>query len=385
MRSRESRGASSQRPRIAVLADSPDEAWPSMDLVAEMLVGEWRTGLAPEVETEKIEVALPCIARRASSSGPAFSVDRVLGRFGSYPIAAFARRDQFDFFHVADHSYAQLVHALPAPRTGVYVHDLDAFRSLLDPKREPRSLAFRAMMRIVLAGVRRARVVFHSTHEMGRRLERIVPARRLVYAPYGIAAEYTRNFEPDDGADEALASLNGAPFVLHVGSAIPRKRLDVLFDVYARLRENLPTLKLVQQGGALTSEQKDQIRRLRIDVLQPPRLPRKTLAGMYRRASAVLLPSDAEGFGLPVIEALACGAPVVASDIATTREAGGDVTAFVPVGDVAAWVDATTRAMADSHDEQARERRIAHARTFTWRAHAQIILDAYRALGPMTP
>ena len=64
------------------------------------------------------------------------------------------------------------------------------------------------------------------------------------------------------------------------------------------------------------------------------------LAEVYRRAPVVLIPSGAEGFGLPVIEALACGAAVVASDIPALREAGGPAAAFVPVGDVGAWSDA---------------------------------------------
>jgi glycosyltransferase involved in cell wall biosynthesis len=372
------------RSRIAVIADSPDENWPSMDLVAEMLTTEWQTHFTNEVETTKLELPIPRVARMLRDSKAAINADRILGRFVRYPARALRERNHFDFFHVADHSYAQVVHALPSRRTGVFCHDLDAFRSILDPAREPRWLPFRMMTKTLLAGLQRAAIVFHSTRETGRRLEAFVAPHKLVYAPYGIAAEYKPDFDPNDGADEALASLNGAPFILHVGSAIPRKRIDVLFDVFARLREKMPELRLVQQGGTLTPEQKDQARRLKIDglILQPPKMSRVTLAGMYRRASAVLLPSDAEGFGLPVIEALACGAPVVASDIATTREVGGEVTTFVKVADVDAWVAAVSDVLVrNGKDDSQRAKRIAHAQTFSWRAHAQIILDAYRSLG----
>ncbi|MEO8877838.1 MAG: glycosyltransferase family 1 protein, partial [Polyangiaceae bacterium] len=233
------------RPRIAVFADSPDENWPSMDLVAEMLVREWQGELANEVDATKFDFPLPRAARSVSTANTALSVDRLLGRFVRYPASALTHRTQFDFFHVADHSYAQLVHALPARTTGVYVHDLDAFRSVLEPEKEPRSRAFRAMTHVLLSGMRRAALVFHSTHEMGRRLAAIVDPSRLVYAPYGISPEFNAREDLQDGADAVLASLRGGPFVLHVGSAIARKRIDVLFEVFARLHAAMPELRLV--------------------------------------------------------------------------------------------------------------------------------------------
>lgn len=376
------------RPRIAVIADSPDEGWPSMDLLSEMLVREWRGDLAGEVEAEKVEWDLPKVARRASSKVGAFSIDRVLGRFARYPAHAAALRARFHFFHVADHSYAQVLHALPRDRTGVYCHDLDTFRSVLEPENEPRSRAFRAMMHVVLAGLRRARLVFHSTREMGKHLARVVPRARLVYAPYGIGAEFKPDFDPDDGADDLLASLKGAPFALHVGSAIPRKRLDVLFDVFAKLRAKMPSLRFVQLGGDWNDAQNAQVDRLGIRdfILRPAKLAARVpadrikLAGLYRRAGAVLMTSDAEGFGIPVLESLACGAPVIASEIPTMREAGGDPARYVPVGDVDGFVRATLDALAHRSDAKLRDARVAHAKKFSWHAHARTILDAYLSL-----
>ena len=65
-----------------------------------------------------------------------------------------------------------------------------------------------------------------------------------------------------------------------------------------------------------------------------PFLDRATLAAVYRRSALVLLPSEREGFGLPVLEALACGTPVVASDIDALREVGGDAVRYCPAEDV---------------------------------------------------
>src|SRR5205823_211201 len=95
-------------------------------------------------------------------------------------------------YHVADHSYAHLARALPAGRTGVYCHDVDAFRSLFDP-RERRPAWFRALARHVLSGLQKAAVVFHSTLCVRAELERhgLVDPARLVHAPYGVAPEFT--------------------------------------------------------------------------------------------------------------------------------------------------------------------------------------------------
>ena len=104
------------------------------------------------------------------------------------------------------------------------------------------------------------------------------------------------------------------------------------------------------------------------------------LAEVYRRAAVVLIPSGAEGFGLPVIEALACGAAVVASDIPALREAGGPAAVYVPVGDVGAWSDAVAKLLADPAAAPPRCARLAWAGRFTWTAHAETIARAYHRL-----
>ncbi|ATB45470.1 glycosyltransferase family 4 protein [Corallococcus macrosporus] len=374
-------------PRLALLMDPREEGWPSMDLVGEALLA----GLAAqtsEVRAEALRPSMPEVARRLPRVGlrnAAFNADRVLTRFGLYPGRALLARGRYDVFHVVDHTYAQLVHALPASRTGVYCHDMDAFRSVLEPHREPRPAWFRAMARAQLAGLERAAIVFHSTQAVRSELlaHGVVPESRLVWAPYGVSPEYRP--EPAGALDDSeavLAPLGGRPYLLHVGSAIPRKRLDVLFAVFAALRSRHPELQLVQQGGVLNDAQRAQVEALGIGdaLLQPARQERATLAGLYRNAAAVLVTSEAEGFGLPVIEALACGAPVVASDLPVLREVGAESCTYCPVGDVPAWVGAVSSLLTGSGAQPSREARLSRAARFTWAAHARTVLDAYLRL-----
>jgi glycosyltransferase involved in cell wall biosynthesis len=373
--------------RLTLLMDPLEEGWPSMDLAGEALHEQLRGPLADSVRVTAMRPGMVPLARRLPGlrgRRQALNVDRVLTRFAAYPALAAACRRGQDAFHVVDHTYAQLVHTLPAGRTGVYCHDLDAFRGLIEPEREPRPAWFRAMAQATLKGLQRAAVVFHSTGAVREELLRhgLVPPERLVHAPLGASPEYGPEPAPGDRSEEVLRPLAGRPYVLHVGSGVARKRLDVLFEVFAALRPRHPELRLVQQGAALSEAQRAQVARLGIGdaLLQPPRLERASLAGLYRRARAVLVTSAAEGFGLPVIEALACGAPVVASDLPVLREVGGDDITTAPVGDIRAWTEAVHHLLQSPETEAGRDRRIARGQGYSWTAHARIILDTYQRL-----
>jgi glycosyltransferase involved in cell wall biosynthesis len=367
-------------PRLALLCDYPEEGWISMELTAEML---WRGLVEHHAQAFEVERVCPPFRRHLTRLPGvrglrfAFNGDRALNRHWHYP--RFLRREAaaFDVFHVCDHSYAQLVHALPPERTGVYCHDLDAFRCLLEPEREPRPPWFRALARRVLHGLQKAAVVFHNSLDTRRRIEKygLVEPSRLVYAPLGVAAE----FRPENNGE--APGIDG-PYVLAVGSCVGRKRLDVLFDVFAALRPRFPGLRLVKVGSAFTDAQRAQITRLRLapDLVALHGLKRGRIAALYRGASAVLLPSEAEGFGLPLIEGLACGAPVVASDLPVLREVGGDAAVYCPVGDVPAWVEQVSRLLADPTGGPTWAVRLAQASRYTWSAHAAVIARTYQSL-----
>jgi glycosyltransferase involved in cell wall biosynthesis len=108
-------------------------------------------------------------------------------------------------------------------------------------------------------------------------------------------------------------------------------------------------------------------------------LSRTEIAELYRGAAAVLQTSEAEGFGLPVVEGLACGAVVVASDIPVLREVGGEAVVYCPVGDVGRWVE-VVRGILSGGAVPALETRLARAAKFSWAEHARVVAGAYRAL-----
>jgi glycosyltransferase involved in cell wall biosynthesis len=175
--------------------------------------------------------------------------------------------------------------------------------------------------------------------------------------------------------------------ILHVGSTIPRKRIDLLLEIFAAVKAEFPQARLIRVGGSLTPEQIRLAEQLGVtkSLVVLPQLRRDVLAAVYRRASVLLLPSEREGFGLPVIEALACGTPVVASDIAVLREAGGDAASYCAVGDVSSWANSIRQLLIEfsrspSVQHERRTRAIAQAAKFSWAEYARKTVAVYEQL-----
>jgi len=377
--------------RVAVIADFLEEGWPSMDCVAESLAASLGAGARPDLGAELVRPRfLGSSLRRRAQGERAFAGARLCNRFAVYPAWIMRNREWFDLFHIPDHSYRHLIHHLPRARCVVPCHDLDTFKCLLEPRLEPRSIAFRAMTRRILDGFRSAhRVICVSNATRDQILHYgLVPPGRLAVIPTGVDPVLSPC--PDPEADAQIAQMleprvNGGIEILHVGSAIKRKRIDLLLEVFTALRSRLPGVRLVRTGGPMSSELRVRARQLGVAgaIVELPMLDRRVLAAAYRRATCVLLPSDSEGFGLPVIEAMACGTPVVASDLAVLREVGDGAACYCPVGDIDAWVNTVVRVTARcAEDGQlASDRRkllLDQASKFSWTENAARTADLYR-------
>jgi glycosyltransferase involved in cell wall biosynthesis len=276
---------------------------------------------------------------------------------------------------------------LPPNRAVVTCHDVDAFAPLLDDgarsSRLPRWLARR-----VLAGLQRAAAVVCVSEATRADLVRygLVDPARLRVVPNGVELHP----EPDAAADLEAARLLGngpGPDLLHVGSTVARKRIDLLLEVFARVAVAVPSARLVRAGGRLTAAQYAHARRLGIEdgIVELPFVDRRVLAAIYRRAALLLLPSEREGFGLPVVEALAAGTPVVVSDVAALTEIGGDAVTVRPVGAVADWAAAALDLLRERAERPSdRAARIARGRVraarWSWPSVASQLASTYADL-----
>jgi glycosyltransferase involved in cell wall biosynthesis len=120
-------------------------------------------------------------------------------------------------------------------------------------------------------------------------------------------------------------------------------------------------------------------------ILVLPFLSRGTLEAVYRRAALLVLPSDREGFGLPVVEAMAAGLPVVGRDLSVLREVAGDAATFVTGDDPDDWTRAILLLLGERHDSRMVwtdrcERARSRAAVFSWHRHAETIARIYQCV-----
>jgi glycosyltransferase involved in cell wall biosynthesis len=193
----------------------------------------------------------------------------------------------------------------------------------------------------------------------------------------------------DDACVHAAAlkyGLGGAPYVLWVGTLEPRKDVGVLVDAFTRVvsEHDIPhRLVLVGPLGWLTA--RDGVARraapLGERVVFTGEVDAATRSALYRGADVFALPSRHEGFGLPVLEAMAQGTAVLASDLAVLRDIAGDGAEYAPVGEVDAWAGALGGLL---HDDGARRalaaKGLARSRTFSWQRCAVEHLALYRSI-----
>ena len=187
------------------------------------------------------------------------------------------------------------------------------------------------------------------------------PRERVFVAYPGIGATYAAG-----GAAEDL----GAPYLLTVATLEPRKNLGTLVDAYALLGET--DLSLVVVGGKGWGEQPQLDKR---GIVRMGRVSDDKLARLYRGAQAVIYPSRFEGFGMPITEAMASGAPVVTSAHASLDEASGDAAVRADPESPQAIADAIEEALA--RRDELRAKGLEHTRRFSWRRTGEVFLEGY--------
>ena len=172
-------------------------------------------------------------------------------------------------------------------------------------------------------------------------------------------------------------------FVLHVGTIEPRKNVAILLSAWPRLRAvmpDAPPLVLCGKLGWQHASIEDDLARASAEgwLICLGYAPDEVVRCLYVRAAAVVCPSVYEGFGLPLVEAMAAGAPLVCSDIPVFKEVAADAALFVPTHDAAAWAGALARVLSDPETARnLRTRGTARSRDFNWRRTADRTLAVW--------
>ncbi|MEM9952721.1 MAG: glycosyltransferase family 1 protein [Chloroflexota bacterium] len=171
-------------------------------------------------------------------------------------------------------------------------------------------------------------------------------------------------------------------FWLYVGTIEPRKNLVTLIEAYAQLptSERLPLI-LAGGKGWLTESIFEAIakHKLEDEIRLPGFIPTDDLPLWYNSADCFIFPSVFEGFGLPVLEAMACGTPVITSNVSSLPEVAQDAGLILPPTEIDAWVSGLKQAYYDANWRQsASQRGLEIAQTFTWEQTARLTVKSYQ-------
>ncbi|GAB4509248.1 MAG: glycosyltransferase family 1 protein [Anaerolineae bacterium] len=211
-----------------------------------------------------------------------------------------------------------------------------------------------------------------------------VPAEKISVQPHGVEERF-KPYSPRSLMNLGEWNLPERGYILHVGTLEPRKNIPALLDAYDMLRARMPQvppLLLVGKAGWLFDDTMQRIQSLQaagVPILLRDDIPDSALPAVYNQAGVLALPSFYEGFGLPALEAMACGIPVVVSDRSSLPEVVGSAGALINPDKPATLADALQRALTDSvWRQQAVDAGMKQAARFSWENSARIALSAYR-------
>ena len=286
----------------------------------------------------------------------------------------------------------------------VTIHDLSFFEA---PQWHERSKVL-LFQRAIRVAARRAAVVVCPSQATADELARWCRVDGdVVVAHHGVDLDRFRPVESAPGSDAALLSEleigstrvrgsggagagggagrlgDGTPFLVFVGTLEPRKDVPTLVHAFARVAGRHSEARLVLAGGAgwgaSQVEEAVAASGMRSRIIRTGYVKDDIIPALFRAAVAVVYPALYEGFGLPALEAMACGAPLITSSGSAMEEVTGDSATLVPPGDVVALSEALDGALAgDGPDAERRRRGLDIAARHTWAASASKHMEAYR-------
>lgn len=342
---------------LADSADGGDRTGESVDVT--VFSASWKDRL------DGVREVLPATVRGIDRRIPVRLLNLAWHRTGWPPVEALTGR-RFDVVHSP---HPLLMPSRSAARV-VTIHDLD----FLDNPDRARGEVRRDYPALVRRHARRAdRIVVPSRHTAAEVERRLAVSRDTISVCRNGAPTWARRGEaPRPG------------HLLFVGTLAPRKNVAGLLDAYARLIQRRAEVPQLVLAGADSEDAPPWRKRLE----RPPLagrvrctgyVDRSALEALYGSARVLVLPSFDEGFGLPALEAMTVGVPVVASNRGALPEVVGDAGVLVDPADVEGLVNAMERMLSDEpFVEQCIKRGFEQARAFSWRASAEALRIAYR-------
>lgn len=356
----------------------------SMDVYADGLVEGLKVA-RPDWEIVELSPKGDRLDRKNSSWST--GLRKYYERYWHYPLTV--RQEKVDLYHVIDHSDGHLVYWLKKTNQPVAVtcHDLI---NLVNPENVDNQARIPAISMAVwkyaVRGLKKAdRIVAVSTHTAKDIVQQLdIQKEQITVIPDAVEAL----FHPLP-ADE-IASFRSQHRIsaetmclLHVGSNHPRKNVSTVLKVLAALKTQGLSVHLWKVGADFTSEQKTfiQTQALETSITYLGKPNKQTLVLIYNSADALISPSHYEGFGMTIIEAMACGTPVITANVTSLPEVVGDAGILVQPTDVNAMVEAVWHLYQDAYYRHSLQTKgLNRAKHFTWEATARAIATEYEKL-----
>ena len=351
----------------------------SMDVYADKLVTGLKT-IRPEWEI--VEVTPEHLDGKSRSWANGFWT--YYERYWHYPRTV--AKQKADIFHVIDHSYGHLAYFLK--RTGkpviVTCHDLVHFiypENLYAQARLP--LVSMAAWKFAVRGMGRADHIVTISSNTASDVVQILNTEleRITIVPMGVAELFRPLPQQEVEALRQQHRISPETLcLLNVGSNHPRKNIFTILKVLENLNNQGRPVHLWKAGCDFTDDEKTFVRTHSLDNLvtylgQPDA---HTLVQAYNAADVLLAPSLYEGFGMTVTEAMACGTPVITSNVSSLPEVTGDAAILVDPMDVQAIVEALCRLQNDpAYREELRNKGLARVKLFTWEMTAEQVAKVY--------
>jgi glycosyltransferase involved in cell wall biosynthesis len=367
--------------KIAIVRREPKAAL-SMDIYADNLVAELKE-LKPDWEI--LEIAPQSWSENLQENWQANPLRKYYERFYRHPQAV--KQVDADLFHIIDHSDAHIAYGLKKIGKPVVVtcHDLVQFIYPEIMQNEARFPAFSlAVWQYCVRGITVADSTIAVSSNTGKDIAHwlnVAPGK-IAIVPNGVGTTVFNTLDKKAVADWKQKHT-GSPdeiCLLHVGSNQQRKNVETVLKVIKAIAEQGIPVRLWKVGGDFYPEQRQYIEAHNLSkyITAVSNPEQKTVINFYNAADVLVAPSLYEGFGLTVLEAMACGTPIITSNVSAIPEVAGDAAVLVDPTDVVAIADAVLRIHRDRDFRQELiDRGFARIKEFSWKKTAEKTAQLY--------
>ena len=367
--------------RIAIVRRAAGDSF-SMDVYADALVSGLKT-VRPDWEIIELAPAIYKHKNRSLLNG----LNKYYQHYWKYPLDI--KRQEVDIFHVIDHSHGHLCYWLKHTGKPVVVtcHDLINF---IQPENGRTQAVIPAIStpvwKLSVKGIREAdRIITVSAHT-AKDVEQIlnIKSQELTVVPNAVEPIFRPISQTEvDDFRRRNGILPETTCILNVGSNHPRKNvLTILKSIQALLAKGLP-VHFFKTGEELKGELKTFIdsHNLNTNITYLGKPDKETLVKIYNAADILLAPSLYEGFGMTILEAMACGTPAIASNVASLPEVAGDAGMLVNPMNIQEIIEAVCRLRNDPELYQKLiDKGLNRAKLFTWEKTAEQVANIYSNL-----